>query len=69
MTRKEWVKEYRPSFVDDKYQGGVLGCPAIYEEMETNPNTLPHRDSCKGGCEECWDEELADKGGLTNVNY
>jgi hypothetical protein len=61
MTLKEKVKEISPEAVDNKYTGGVEGCPFHYDIGITEESCW---DMCQGGdfcndktCTRCWGRE------------
>lgn len=60
MTAREWTKENCPTFVDDEFVGGVMGCPHSYTGTPVGELIRPY--ACSGGysksCAECWDREL-----------
>lgn len=33
MTRKEWIEKHLPAYVNDRADGGVIGCPRSYREL------------------------------------
>lgn len=56
MTCREKMKVENPDYVNDKWCGGVCGCPS-------SQNWLPDPvDCCKGSddeiCRKCWDREI-----------
>ena len=59
MTRKEWIEKNLPAYINDRADGGVIGCPRTYHELvRIDPSVLT---SCKGDgitCTECWNMEL-----------
>lgn len=59
MTRKEWIEKNLPAYINDRADGGVIGCPRTYRELvRIDPSVLT---SCKGDgitCTECWNMEL-----------
>lgn len=66
MTRKEWIEKNLPAYVNDRADGGVIGCPRSYRELtEIDPSVLTN-NPCKGChalssfdvCTECWNTEL-----------
>lgn len=48
MTRKEWIEKNLPAYVNDRADGGVIGCPRSYRELtEIDPSVLTN-NPCKG---------------------
>lgn len=68
MTRKEWMKEHYPKVCNEKFFGGVLGCPKGYEllcrmdqSIREDPPCIQHSLECKTSlvtCEQCWNQEM-----------
>ena len=56
MTRKEWMEEKHPRKVNEKYKGGVRGCPDEYADL---PDHKRSQDMCRRmECEECWNKDI-----------
>lgn len=66
MTRKEWIEKNLPAHVKDRAVGGVIGCPAYYNELiRMDPSVLTNKPCEKRHdlnafemCELCWNMEL-----------
>nr|DAZ00911.1 MAG TPA: hypothetical protein [Caudoviricetes sp.] len=65
MTRKEWVEKHLPAYIDDRADGGVIGCPNWYHELTRMDPSILLNWSCKGChemtpfmCELCWNTKL-----------
>lgn len=68
MTRKEWVKQHYPGNVNDKFIGGILGCPYKYPELCKLDPKIEKTMICPGirrgsgsgvaKCDECWNTPL-----------
>lgn len=66
MTRKEWIEQNLPAYVKDRAVGGVIGCPAYYNELiRMDPSLLTNKPCEKRHdlnafemCELCWNMEL-----------
>ena len=66
MTRKEWIEKNLPAYVNDRADGGVIGCPRSYRELVRMDPSVLTDNPCKGChelssfhvCEECWNQEL-----------
>lgn len=67
MTRKEWMLKNHPDVVDDEFNGGVLGCPGIYQDLvDIDPSAialdyLMCDYSIYSTCTVCWDQEIPEK--------
>lgn len=52
MTRKEWIEKNLPAYINDRADGGVIGCPRTYRELvRIDPSVLTNKP-CKGCIEE-----------------
>lgn len=66
MTRKEWVEQNLPAYINRNADGGVIGCPNWYRELaRIDPSVLTNktcikrpRDESFNVCKECWNMEL-----------
>ena len=65
MTRKEWIEKNLPAYIDDRADGGVIGCPNWYHELIRMDSSILLNWPCKGChemtpfvCELCWNQEL-----------
>ena len=66
MTRKEWIEKNLPAYIDDRADGGVIGCPNWYHELTRMDSSILLNWPCKGChemtpsemCELCWNMEL-----------
>lgn len=66
MTRKEWIEKNLPTYVNDRADGGVIGCPRSYRELVRMDPSVLTDNPCKGCyalssfdvCTECWNQEL-----------
>ena len=66
MTRKEWIEKNLPAYVNDRADGGVIGCPRSYRELVRMDPSVLTDNPCKGChalssfdvCTECWNQEL-----------
>lgn len=66
MTRKEWIEKHLPAYVNDRADGGVIGCPRSYRELVRMDPSVLTDNPCKGChelssfhvCEECWNQEI-----------
>lgn len=66
MTRKEWIEKHLPAYINDRADGGVIGCPRSYRELVRMDPSVLTNNPCKGChelssfhvCEECWNQEL-----------
>ena len=68
MTRKEWIREHYPESINEKFLGGVLGCPKGYpllcsidQSIREDPPCIQHSLECKTSlvtCERCWNKEM-----------
>lgn len=68
MTRKEWIGEHYPEAINEKFWGGVLGCPKGYpllchmdQSIREDPPCIQHGLECKTSlvtCEQCWNKEM-----------
>ena len=65
MTRKEWMEKNLPAYIDDRADGGVIGCPNWYHELTRMDSSILLNWPCKGChemtpfvCELCWNMEL-----------
>lgn len=44
MTRKEWIEKNLPAYVNDRADGGVIGCPRSYRELvRMDPSVLTNK--------------------------
>ena len=65
MTRKEWIEQNLPAYINENADGGVIGCPRSYRELvRIDPSVLTNK-ACKGChemtpfvCELCWNTKL-----------
>lgn len=55
MTLKEKVAEIMPESIDDKNEGGVLGCPTAYDFLNVT------EIFCCDDCEKCWNAEFVEE--------
>ena len=65
MTRKEWMKEHYPESINEKFFGGVLGCPKGYpflcrmdQSIREIPPCMQHSKTSPVTCEQCWNQEM-----------
>ena len=65
MTRKEWIEKNLPAYIDDRADGGVIGCPNWYHELTRMDSSILLNWPCKGChemtpfvCELCWNTKL-----------
>lgn len=65
MTRKEWIEKNLPAYIDDRADGGVIGCPNWYHELTRMDPSILLNWPCKGChemtpfvCELCWNTKL-----------
>ena len=66
MTRKEWIEKHLPAYVNDRADGGVIGCPRSYRELVRMDPSVLTDNPCKGChelssfhvCEECWNTPI-----------
>lgn len=65
MTRKEWMEKNLPAYIDDRADGGVIGCPNWYHELTRMDSSILLNWPCKGChemtpfvCELCWNTKL-----------
>ncbi len=65
MTRKEWIEKNLPVYIDDRADGGVIGCPNWYHELTRMDSSILLNWPCKGChemtpfvCELCWNTKL-----------
>ena len=66
MTRKEWIEKNLPAYINDRADGGVIGCPRSYRELVRMDPSVLTDNPCKGChalssfdvCTECWNQEL-----------
>lgn len=65
MTRKEWIEKNLPAYIDDRADGGVIGCPNWYHELTRMDPSIVLNWPCKGChemtpfvCELCWNTKL-----------
>lgn len=65
MTRKEWMKEHYPKACNEKFLGGVLGCPKGYEllcrmdqSLREGPSCIQPSKTSLVTCEQCWNQEM-----------
>ena len=66
MTRKEWIEQNLPVYINENADGGVIGCPSWYHELaRIDPSVLTNktcikrpRDESFNVCKECWNMEL-----------
>lgn len=65
MTLKEKVAEMMPESIDDKNEGGVLGCPTSYDFL--NVTKIDCSDYCDD-CEKCWNAEFVEEEKEENGN-
>lgn len=71
MTRKEWIKKNLPAYITCNAGGGVIGCPASYNELiRIDPSVLTnktckkrHGDDSFDVCDECWNMPLLEEEG------
>jgi hypothetical protein len=68
MTRKEWMKKHYPAACNEKFLGGIRGCPKDYpllcymdQSIHEGPPSIRHSLECKTllvTCEQCWNQEM-----------
>lgn len=59
MTRKEWMQEHCPEYVNELYKGGVASCPLRYPELcKLDPKVPTQKGPCDGHCDKCWNTEI-----------
>jgi hypothetical protein len=65
VTRKEWIEKNLPAYIDDRADGGVIGCPNWYHELTRMDSSILLNWPCKGChemtpfvCELCWNTKL-----------
>lgn len=65
MTRKEWMKEHYPGSINEKFLGGVYGCPESYpslcrmdQSIRENPPCMQQSKTSLVTCEQCWNQEM-----------
>ena len=65
MTRKEWIREHYPEAINEKFFGGVLGCPKGYpllcstdQSIRENPLCMQYSKTSSATCERCWNKEM-----------
>lgn len=66
MTRKEWMEQNLPKWINENADGGVIGCPRGYRELVRMDPSVLTDNPCKGChalssfhvCESCWNQEL-----------
>ena len=65
MTRKEWIEKNLPAYIDDRADGGVIGCPNWYHELTRMDPSIVLNWPCKEChemtpfvCELCWNTKL-----------
>lgn len=77
MTRREFVKLYHPSHVDQLFEGGVCGCPNKYLDLceaDSTARRAAHVMGCKiqgapiddDVCTKCWDAEIPETAAETS---
>lgn len=74
MTRKEWIEQNLPVYINENADGGVIGCPNWYHELaRIDPSVLTNktcikrpRDESSDVCKECWNQELNAKEERSN---
>ena len=76
MTRRDFMKQYHPSEVDQLFGGGVWGCPNDYPDLYmTDPTArqagaamgckIPGGPVCDDPCTKCWDTEIPETAAET----
>jgi len=69
MTLKEKVMQVNPRCLDERYLGGVIGCPAEYPYLndDTMQDGTPYhgcdRECIAEKCAECWNREYVPANG------
>lgn len=65
MTRKEWIREHYPEEINEKFLGGVWGCPKGYpllcrmdQSIREDPPCMQHSKTSSVTCEQCWNQEM-----------
>ena len=69
MTRKEWIEKNLPAYVNDRADGGVIGCPAHYKKLVDADKSITSGTAygaciMKPGqltnevCTACWNQEI-----------
>ena len=69
MTRKEWIEKNLPAYVNDRADGGVIGCPAHYKKLVDADKSITSGKAygaciMKPGqltnevCAKCWNQEI-----------
>lgn len=59
MTRKEWMQEHCPEYVNELYEGGVASCPFRYPELcKLDPKVPTLKVPCDGHCDKCWNAKI-----------
>ena len=60
MTLRDKVKEIEPKVVNDKYDGGVSGCPEYYDYLEGHYIVDCDHDN-EFSCDDCWSQEYIEE--------
>lgn len=65
MTRKEWIREHCPEEINEKFLGGVWGCPENYpllcrmdRSIREDPPCMQQNKALLVTCKQCWNQEM-----------
>ena len=65
MTRKEWIREHYPEEINEKFLGGVWGCPESYpslcridQSIREVPPCMQQNKALLVTCKQCWNQEM-----------
>ena len=65
MTRKEWIRDHYAEELNEKFLGGVWGCPENYpllcridQSIREDPLCMQQNKALLVTCKQCWNQEM-----------